>query len=118
LAAGGVQPNLNLGIVRKTLFPLPPTPYQRQLVVAEIEKRLSVCDKLEDSIALGLQQAEVLRQSILKKAFEGKLVPQNPDDEPAGMLLERIRSEREKTAAVAAKNSTTASKKKKSCTTQ
>ncbi len=118
LAAGGVQPNLNLGIVRKTLFPLPPTPYQRQLVVAEIEKRLSVCDKLEDSIALGLQQAEVLRQSILKKAFEGKLVPQNPHDEPASVLLERISSEREKPAATAAKNSTIASKKKKSCTTQ
>lgn len=116
LAAGGVQPNLNLGIVRKTLFPLPPTQSQRQSIVFEIEKRLSVCDKLEDSIEQGLKQAEVLKQSILKKAFEGKLVPQNPDDEPAGMLLERIRSEREKLASTAAKNSTTPRKKKKPCT--
>ena len=67
-------------------------------IVSEIESRLSVCDKIEESIGTSLQQAEALRQSILKKAFEGKLVPQDPDDEPAGVLLERIKAEREKAA--------------------
>jgi len=73
LSSGGVQPNLNLGIVKKTLFPFPPIEEQH-LIVQEIESRLSVADKLEESITQSLQQVEALRQSILKQAFEGKLI--------------------------------------------
>lgn len=47
---------------------------EQQNVIQEIESRLSVCDKIEETITTSLQQAEALRQSILKKAFEGKLV--------------------------------------------
>jgi type I restriction enzyme S subunit len=96
LAVGGVQPNLNLSIIKKTLFPVPPTTKEQNLIVAEIETRLLVCDKIEENINQSLLQAEALRQSILKKAFEGKLVPQDPNDEPANVLLERIRAEKEK----------------------
>ena len=89
---------LNLaGVKDMKLVPvlLPPIDEQRA-IVAEIESRLSVCDKIEESIEQSLKQAESLRQSILKKAFAGKLVPQDPNDEPAAKLLERIKSERNK----------------------
>jgi type I restriction enzyme S subunit len=68
--------------------------HEQDAIVQEIESRLSVADKIEVSIAQSLKQAEALRQSILKKAFEGKLVPQDPNDEPAEKLLARIRAER------------------------
>ncbi len=47
---------------------------EQQQIVQEIESRLSVCDKIEETITNSLKQSEALRQSILKKAFEGKLV--------------------------------------------
>jgi len=90
---------LNLaGVKDMKLVPvlLPPI-REQQAIVAEIESRLSVCDKIEESIEQSLKQSESLRQSILKKAFEGKLVPQDPNDEPASKLLERIKAEKEKT---------------------
>jgi len=64
-------------------------------ILKEIESRLSVCVKIEETIESSLQQAEALRLSIIKKAFEGKLVPQDPNDEPAEKLLERIRALRQ-----------------------
>jgi type I restriction enzyme S subunit len=73
-------------------FAIPLCPYEEQhAIVAEIEARLSVVDKLEETIATSLQQAEALRQSILKQAFAGKLVPQDSNDEPAEKLLARIK---------------------------
>lgn len=73
LSSGGVQPNLNLGVVKKTLIPLPPLTEQERIVEI-LESKLSVCDSIEQTLKHGLQQVETLRQSILKKAFEGKLV--------------------------------------------
>ncbi len=58
--------------LKKIELPLPKV-YEQQQIVQEIESRLSVCDKMEETITTSLQQAEALRQSILKKAFEGKL---------------------------------------------
>lgn len=79
--------------LRETLLYIPPLDTQIN-IITEIESRFSVCDKLEESIERGIGQAEALRQSILKKAFEGRLVPQDPKDEPASVLLERIQSEK------------------------
>lgn len=76
-------------------IPLPPLSEQER-IVAEIDRRLSVIDELASIVHANMKRAERLRQAILKRAFEGKLVPQDPNDEPAGALLERIRAERAK----------------------
>ena len=80
----------------KNINVLLPSKEEQEQIVKEIESRLSVCDKLEETIEQSLNKIEYLRQSILKKAFEGKLIPQNPNDEPAERLLERIKQEKRK----------------------
>jgi len=72
-AGGTTMANLNLKIVNEIPISLPPLEEQ-QLIVDELESKLTVCDKIEETISQSLLQAESLRQSILKKAFEGKLV--------------------------------------------
>ncbi len=74
-------------------FPLPPLGEQHR-IVAEVERRLSVVDELEATVAVNLKRADRMRQAILRRAFAGRLVPQDPDDEPASALLERIQAER------------------------
>lgn len=73
---------------------LPSLPEQQQ-IVAEIEKRFAVADEMEKAVNDSLLQAEKLKQSILKQAFAGKLVPQNPNDEPTAVLLKRIKAAKE-----------------------
>ncbi len=90
-AGGTTMANLNLKIVNNMSISIP-TIYEQIKIIQEIESRLSVCDKIEETIENSLLQAEALRLSIIKKAFEGKLVPQNPSDEPAEKLLEKIRA--------------------------
>lgn len=84
--------NLSLTDISNMYIPLPSDRTEQDRIVKEIESRLSVCDKIEETIENSLQQAEALRLSIIKKAFKGKLVPQDPSDEPAEKLLEKIRA--------------------------
>jgi type I restriction enzyme S subunit len=67
------QANIGIASIKRFIFPLPPLSEQK-LIVQEIETRLSVCDKMEETIENSLRQVESLRQSILKQAFEGKLL--------------------------------------------
>ncbi|MDD2262040.1 MAG: restriction endonuclease subunit S [Clostridia bacterium] len=75
---------------------------EQNQIVQEIESRLSVCDKVEQSINENIEKAEALRQSILKKAFEGKLLSQAEieqckqaaDYEPASELLKKIKADK------------------------
>ena len=96
MAYGAGKPGLNLENIRSVVVPVPTLSVQEKIVEL-IEGKLSEVDQLEQTLAASLQQSEALRQSILKKAFSGQLVPQNPADEPAARLLERIRAERERT---------------------
>jgi type I restriction enzyme, S subunit len=81
---------------------IPPTTQEQTQIVQEIESRLSVCDKMEQSLSESIIKAEALRQSILKKAFEGKLLSQaeieqckkETDYEPASELLKKIKAEK------------------------
>lgn len=72
-SAGAAQPGLSVNKILKIDVSHPPFSEQ-QLIVFELESKLTVCDKMEENIVNALSQAESLRQSILKKAFEGKLV--------------------------------------------
>ena len=71
-----------------------PSMQEQQQIVSEIDRRFSIIDSIEKTIDQSLIEASRLRQSILKRAFEGKLVPQDPRDEPANILLERIKKEK------------------------
>lgn len=63
-------------------------------IIRRLDENLSAITALEADIATNLQKSEALRESILKKAFSGELVPQDPNDEPASVLLARIRTGR------------------------
>lgn len=91
-ASATTLPILNKSKFAALVVPLPPIDEQRR-IVAEIEGALSVAERTAAEINVQLARAARLRQSILKRAFEGKLVPQDPDDEPASALLERTLSE-------------------------
>ncbi|WP_442483057.1 restriction endonuclease subunit S [Aeoliella sp. SH292] len=80
-------------------FPLPPIAEQ-QAIVELVQEKFSQIDGMEAEVNRGLARAARLRQAILKAAFAGDLVKQDPQDEPASVLLDRIRTEREAIAAV------------------
>ena len=99
VVSGAVVKNLNRDKVAGALFPLPPLAEQQRLV-AKIEELLPYIenyDRAEQKLdKLNTEFPEQLKKSILQWAIQGKLLPQNPNDEPASVLLERIRAEKAK----------------------
>ena len=97
-AEGGAQPNISKEKIISTLFPLPPLAEQKR-IVEKIEQLLPFIEKYEQVetqlTALNTSFPEMLKKSILQESVQGKLVPQNPFDEPASVLLERIRAEKQ-----------------------
>ena len=92
---GGAQPNISQQIVRQTVVAVPPLSEQ-EAIIATLDAQLSAVQQTSGhALSNCLASIAHLRQSILKRAFEGRLVPQNLDDEPASVILERIRAERE-----------------------
>lgn len=110
LSGGSGQPYVSQAILNPLAIAVPSVPEQRQ-IVREVERSVSLADKLEEVIRQCLSQSRRLRQSVLKLAFEGRLVPQDPTDEPADKLLERIRAEKAKMQATKPKKARTIRKK-------
>lgn len=106
-ARGVAQKTVTLGDLTRFVVPIAPI-NEQQRIVAEVERRLSVLQELEATVVANLKRAERLRQAILKRAFEGKLVSQDPLDEPAKVPREttghqqRNDSMRKESASVAA----------------
>lgn len=101
---GSAMPNMvGMSELKEIAIPIPSINEQKQ-IIKDIEGRISVCDKVEQSISESLEKSKALRQSILKKAFEGKLLSEAEiaqckeatNYEPASVLLERIKTEKRK----------------------
>ncbi len=92
-AYGGGKPGLNLDNIRSVLIALPPAAEQ-ELVRQQVTELMNGCEDLAHAHKGAANIYGSLNQSILAKAFRGELVPQDPSDEPASVLLERIRAER------------------------
>jgi len=96
-APATAQKNINLAILSQVAVPIPPVEERKKIVHAldESFEIIRCLDTAEESVT---KQLSRLNQSILAKAFRGELVPQDPNDEPASVLLERIRTQQEAAA--------------------
>ncbi|WP_411727500.1 restriction endonuclease subunit S [Methyloglobulus sp.] len=93
--SGGVGINhLSAGKLENMAIPIVGK-FESEKILELINEKLSLIENVDQTLTIALQQAEALRQSILKKAFSGQLVPQDPNDETASVLLERIKNSRQ-----------------------
>jgi type I restriction enzyme, S subunit len=93
LNTGSLIEHMFISQLEDCCLPMPPAEEQQE-IVQEIERRFSIIEENEAQVDANLKRAARLRQSILKRTFEGRLMPQDPTDEPADKLLDRIRPER------------------------
>lgn len=91
--------SINMTMLRMFPVPLGPADEQSELL-AKLELQIEQLDQQEHAVELALKQSTAQRQNILRAAFSGQLVPQDPNDEPATVLLERIRAERAAQATI------------------
>ncbi|MFE5852570.1 restriction endonuclease subunit S [Streptomyces sp. NPDC056500] len=94
LSAGGVQPNLNLGLIKRIEIPLP-SPAEQEVLLSQVEAWSTGTHRLRTATKSLQTRSAHLRKSLMERAFTGKLVPQDPADEPASVLLDRIGAARE-----------------------
>jgi type I restriction enzyme S subunit len=91
-SVGTGQPNVNGTLLSELLFPLPPLSEQRR-IVSVIESAFALIDEIEKKQQALEQLIKQAKSKVLDLAIRGKLVPQDPNDEPVSILLERIRNE-------------------------
>ncbi|MDD2235253.1 MAG: restriction endonuclease subunit S [Desulfobacterales bacterium] len=89
------QSSINQQDVKAVIIPLPPLDEQKE-IVRQVDNLFTLADKLETHYQNAKARIDKLSQSVLAKAFRGELVPQDPNDEPAEKLLERIMAEKAK----------------------
>ncbi|MBU5257222.1 restriction endonuclease subunit S [Tissierella praeacuta] len=92
---GTGQPNVNAVSLSNLLIPLPPLSEQK-LIVEKVDGLFALIDELDSNKEDLLEVINLTRNQVLQEAIQGKLVEQNPEDEPASLLLERIKEERDK----------------------
>lgn len=90
-APATAQKNINLETLAKVAIPIPPL-YEQNHIVSVLDRAFTAAKENERTIAFSMKQSLAQRQNILRTAFSGKLVPRDPNDEPVGDVLERIKA--------------------------
>jgi type I restriction enzyme S subunit len=93
LVDGAIIPQINNPDIAPLCVPIPPSSEQREIILV-VNQQIEAVGNQANAIDLSLKQSTAQRQNILRSAFAGELVAQDPNDEPASVLLERIRAER------------------------
>ncbi|RBP42856.1 restriction endonuclease subunit S [Garciella nitratireducens] len=94
-SSGGVQSFVSLTFLRNYIFPLPPLAEQKR-IVEKVDELFALIDELDSNKKDLLEVINLTRNQVLQEAIQGKLVEQNPEDEPASVLIQRIKEERDK----------------------